>query len=129
MKKTLGQLLRYGIIGLMSNALGYALYLGLTYVGLGPKLAMSLLYVVGVLQTFFLNRRWTFEHDGRTGQAFRRYVVLYASGYVLQLLALSFFVDWFGFPHQWVMLALIIFMALFLFAGQKVWVFRPLVPV
>ena len=124
MRTTLGQLLRYGIVGLASNALGYALYLGLSYAGLGPKLAMSLLYVLGMLQTFVFNKRWSFRHGGMHGQAFIRYIVTYGIGYFINLLALFVLVDRLGFPHQIVQAVLIVIIALFLFMLQKLWVFR-----
>ena len=124
MRTTLGQLLRYGIVGLASNALGYALYLGLSYAGLGPKLAMSLLYVLGMLQTFVFNKRWSFRHEGMHGQAFIRYIVTYGIGYLINLVALFVLVDRLGFPHQIVQAVLIVIIALFLFMLQKLWVFK-----
>ena len=124
MKKTLGQLLRYGIVGLMSNAMGYALYLGLTYMGIGPKFAMSLLYALGILQTFVFNKRWSFRHEGVHGQAFIRYGVTYGIGYLINLSALFLLVDWLGYPHQIVQAGLIVIIAIFLFMLQKFWVFR-----
>lgn len=118
------QLLRYGIVGLSTNALGYLLYLGLTALGMGPKLAMSLLYIVGVLQTFVFNRSWTFAYAGAGKAAFRRHVTLYAVGYGLNLLTLAWLVDTLHFQHQWVMAGMVVFMAVFFFSGQKFWVFR-----
>ena len=72
MKKALTQFSRYAIVGLASNAIGYVLYIGLTRLGLGPKLAMSLLYGIGILQTFLFNKRWTFGHRGAHGSVFAR---------------------------------------------------------
>lgn len=124
MRKTLGQLLRYGIVGLAANSLGYGLYFGLTYAGLGPKLAMSLLYVLGILQTFVFNKKWAFRHEGMHRQAFIRYIITYGIGYLINLLALFVLVDRLGFPHQIVQAVLIVIIALFLFMLQKLWVFR-----
>ena len=112
MKQTLKQLVRYGIVGLASNAFGYFLYLGLTYLGLGPKLAMSLLYGVGVLQTFVFNRKWSFRFSGAATPALLRYATVYAAGYGINFLALMLLVDQMGLPHQWVMGVLVLFMAL-----------------
>ncbi|MDC6166121.1 GtrA family protein [Paucibacter sp. XJ19-41] len=118
------QLLRYGIVGLSSNALGYLLYLGLTALGLGPKLAMSLLYLVGVLQTFVFNRRWTFGHGGGHGPAFGRYLAAYGLGYLLNLAVLYLLVDRWGQPHAIVQAVMIFVLAGLLFVLQKFWVFR-----
>ena len=56
MKNTLGQLIRYGIVGFLSNAVGYLLYIGVTTAGVEHKLAMTLLYALGVIQTFYFNK-------------------------------------------------------------------------
>ncbi len=120
---TLQQVARYGIVGLSANALGYLLYLALTTMHVEPVVAMTLLYVVGVLQTFIFNRRWTFEHGGRVGVAFKRYVFLYLLGYGINLAVMRLLVGAMGWPHQWVMLGLVLGMPLFFFVGQKFWVF------
>ena len=64
------QFLRYAFVGLSSNLVLYLAYLGLTALGMGPRLAMSILYAVGVTVTFAVNRRWSFSHDGLGGSAF-----------------------------------------------------------
>ena len=124
MKQTLTQLVRYGIVGVTSNAFGYLLYFGLTYLGMGPKLAMSLLYGVGVLQTFMFNKRWSFRFDGAATPALVRYATVYVLGYVINFFALILLVDRMMLPHQWVMGVLVLFMALFFFVAQKFWIFR-----
>jgi putative flippase GtrA len=128
MTSGIAQVLRYGIVGLGSNGLGYILYLGLTALDMPPKLAMSLLYMVGVLQTFVFNKSWTFRYAGRGRLAFRRHIALYAFGYGLNLLLMALFIDTLGWAHQWVMAGLVLLMAVFFFAGQKFWVFRQPAP-
>ena len=126
MKQTLTQLVRYGIVGLASNAFGYLLYLGLTYLGMGPKLAMSLLYCVGLLQTFAFNKKWSFRFDGAATPALLRYATAYALGYIVNLSALMLLVDQMGLPHQWVQGAMILVVAVMLFLAQRYWVFPQL---
>ena len=58
------QVIRFAVVGFASNLVLYLVYLGLTSIGLGHKNAMSILYVVGVLQTFVFNNKWTFRHYG-----------------------------------------------------------------
>ena len=123
MRQTVGQLTRYGVVGLLSNAVGYLLYLALTAAGMGPKLAMTLLYALGVVQTFFFNKRWSFRHGGTHGPAFVRYCASYALGYGLNLAALWVLVDRLGHPHQIVQGLMILALAVMLFLLQKFWVF------
>lgn len=124
MSTTFGQLIRYGIVGVLSNAVGYLLYLLITAAGLEHKLAMTLLYAVGVAQTFFFNKRWSFRHGGAYGSAFVRYCLSYALGYMINLLALVVFVDWLDHPHQIVQGIVVLALAVMLFLLQKFWVFH-----
>lgn len=123
MKRTLGQLIRYGVVGLTSNGIGFLLYLLLTWLGMGPKVAMSLLYVIGVVQTFFFNKHWSFSYGGKDRGAFIRYCQAYGLGYLINLAALVVLVDKLGYPHQIVQCALILLVAGMLFLLQKFWVF------
>lgn len=118
------QFARYCIVGLGSNLVLYLAYLGLTALGTAPKLAMSLLYGFGVLQTFVANKRWTFAHRGAHGTAFYRYCAAYAMGYLFNLAALHLLVDLQGYPHQIIQAIMIVLLAMMLFAAQKFWVFR-----
>jgi putative flippase GtrA len=121
--RTRGQFLRYAVVGLASNLVLYLAYLGLTMLGMGPKTAMSVLYVLGVAQTFLFNRTWSFGHDGALHGAFARYVASYAFGYLLNLAVLWIAVDRMGLPHQIVQGVMIVTLAFFLFLLQKFWVF------
>lgn len=121
---TLGQLLRFGIVGLASNGVLYVLYLFLTAQGIGPKWAMSIAYAIGVAQTFLFNRRWTFRHRGAVSAAFVRYCATYGIGYLVNLMALVALVDGLGWPHEGVQGAMILCIAILVFVLQKFWVFR-----
>lgn len=118
------QAFRFAVVGLASNAVLYLVYLGMTTAGLGPKLAMSLVYGIGVAQTFLFNKRWTFNHSGRHDAALLRYLSLYAGGYLVNLLVLAWLVDGLAYPHQIVQGIMILALAGCFFLLQKFWVFK-----
>ena len=120
------EILRFGVVGLASNALLYLLYLATTAIGVEPKAAASLIYLVGVLLTFVLNKRWTFQHEGHVRRTAARYWVAYAFSYAANMVLLIIFVDIGGFDHRVVQGVLIAVIGLVLFALQKYWVFRTL---
>jgi len=122
--RTRSQFLRYAVVGLASNLVLYFAYLGLTALGMGSKTAMSVLYVLGVAQTFLFNRKWSFGHDGALHGAFARYVAIYGFGYLFNLVVLWVAVDHMGLPHQVVQGVMILVLAAMLFLLQKFWVFR-----
>jgi putative flippase GtrA len=119
----LAKFARYGLVGLTSNLALYVVYLALTWADMGHKLSISLIYAVGVIQTYFFNRNWTFRHDGKASASFMRYVVTYAVGYIFQLGMLYLFTDVIGLPHQLVVACLIFLTAVLIFVLQTCWVF------
>ena len=118
------QFTRFIVVGFLSNFALYLFYLLFTGLGLGHKLAMTIMYLIGVTQTFIFNKSWTFEHEGAAGPAFLRYVISYALGYVINFLVLLWLVDVLGYPHELVQAAMIIFLALTFFLAQRYWIFR-----
>jgi putative flippase GtrA len=124
-KKTLRQFFSYALIGVLTNVLGYATYLTLTYLWDAPKLTMTALYLVGASIGFLANRRFTFRHDGGIGVSGVRYLLAQVAGYLLNLVLLLLFVDWFDFPHQIVQAIAIVVVAIFLFFVLRIFVFAP----
>jgi putative flippase GtrA len=117
------QFARYVLVGLLSNVILYFAYLTLTAFGVEAKLAMTALYIVGVAQTFMVNKRWTFDHRAANKATFVRYCISYALGYVINLLVLYILVDYLGYAHQFVQGMMVFGLAVMLFFLQKIWVF------
>ncbi|MFH0995207.1 MAG: GtrA family protein [Pseudomonadota bacterium] len=118
------QLIRYGVVGVVSNAAIYLIYLLITYIGVEPKTAMTLVYIIGASIGFIGNRKWTFAHRGDSSGAALRYVLAHLFGYLLNFLILFTFVDRLGYAHQWVQAVAIITVAGVLFIVFKYFVFR-----
>lgn len=118
------QLIRYGLVGMVSNLTIYFVYLLITYLGVEPKTAMTLVYIIGALIGYIGNRKWTFAHHGNFTSAALRYVSAHFFGYLLNYMILFVFVDRFGYAHQWVQAVAIIIVASFLFIVFKYFVFR-----
>lgn len=121
--RTPRQLIKYTLAGLTSNTILYLFYIALTSLNISPKPAMSLVYSLGVLLTFFLNKNWTFQSKASNHRIFR-HLLAYCLGYLLNLLILFVLVDHLGYPHQIIQGIAVICIALFLFFVQKAWVFR-----
>ena len=118
------QFSRYATIGVVSNALLYLAYLGLTGLGVGHKVSMTLVFVAGVVQTYFLNRDWSFSYKSKERSTFFKYCTVYIGAYLLSLFLMWLLVDYFGFLHQLVQIFLIILCAIVIFLSLKFWVFK-----
>lgn len=118
------QILKYALVGLLSNSCGYALYLLLTEFGTTPKLTMTTLYACGALIGFFGNRKLTFSYQGGILGSGSRFVLAQLGGYAINFLLLNLLVDRFGYPHQWVQALAILVVAAYLFVTLKFFVFK-----
>ena len=101
-----GSLTRYAVVGGLTNALGYLAYLLITALGVGPKTAMTALYLIAGLISY------------------ARYLAVHVGGYLLNFTLLLVFVDQLGLPHQLVQAAAIGIVALFLFTAFRLFVFN-----
>jgi putative flippase GtrA len=117
------QFTRFALVGVLTNAALYALYLGLTIIGVGPKAAMTAAFGTGVVVSYLFNRHWTFEHTGALTTSAPRYAGTYVIAYLVNVVSLVLLVDIAELPHEAVMLALIVGTALLTFTLQRLWVF------
>lgn len=115
----LAQIFRYCLVGVLNNLLGYLIYLGVTWLWLEPKLAVTMLYPVGALTAYFGQAKYSFSYQGRTHRGMFRYVIAHGIGYGVNLFLLYILVDKFMLPHQLVQAA-----AIFLVAGILFLLFR-----
>jgi putative flippase GtrA len=123
---TLAELVRYAIVGLILNFIGYVMYLAVTAYWLSPVVTVSIFYPLSVLAGYCAHRRHTFRHDstGLHGLKLIRYIVVYAVGYLINIALLDYLHGVLGYPHQWVQAAAIFVVAGFLFVAMKFFVFR-----
>ena len=122
-RRSATQFFRYGLVGIASNLSGYLLFVLITYWGVEPKLAMTLLYVVGATIGFIGNRQWAFAHSGTLLEAAARYFIAHMFGYLINFLILLLFVDGLDYSHRWVQAGAIFVVAGFLFVAFKYFVF------
>lgn len=117
------QLLRFGMVGLATNAAGYLVYLLVTSLGAPPKAAMTVLYAVGASLGFFGNRRYTFRHEGTALSTGWRYLLAHGCGYLLNLAIQLLVADHLGYPHELAQGLAVFVVAAFLFAAFRFVVF------
>lgn len=121
---SLSQLIKYGMVGLFSNAFGYAVYLLLTIMGCTPKLTMTALYCAGALIGFLGNSHLTFPYQGAVLGSVMRFLLVHLGGYAINYCLLAAFVDRLGYPHQWVQAIAIVLVSAYLFLTLKFFVFK-----
>lgn len=121
----LSQFRRFAVVGLLSNLLLYGAYLGLTGLGVEPKIAMTALYATGVLATYAVNNLWSFGRARLSAASFTRYLGAQGLGFAFNLGLLWVMVDFLHWPHQAVQALAIVLVAALLFGLNRYWVFAP----
>ena len=117
------QFIRWALVGVVVNVIGYIAFLGMVYAGLHHQLAATAVFSIAVLVAYVANRSWSFEHQGGVTRSFVSYMVLYLLAWVLNMLVLFIFVDVMGFHHAPVQGICILVIAGLTFIGQRYWVF------
>lgn len=81
------KLLRYGIVGVVNTVVSMVIILTLHKgLGLGLVLSNAIGYTIGLVQSFFLNRRWTFEHTGAALRAIVIYGIVVLVSFVASMI-------------------------------------------
>jgi len=122
-RSNIAQFIRYAMVGLSLNLFGFLIYLVVTWLGMEPKLAVTIFYPLAVLYGYFGNRNFTFAYKGSLRGSGSRYIMVYLFGYCINLGILMIFADYFGYAHQWVQAVSIFVVAVFLFIALKLFVF------
>lgn len=123
-KQTLKQLFLYGITGVVLNLFGFVLYLLITRFGVEPKLAMTCLYGVGVVTSFFANKYLVFRRQYAGYEVFIKFCMAHIVGYIINFLLLYYFYNLLGFAHEIVQFVAMFLVALYLFVVFKLLVFH-----
>src|SRR5215469_9445623 len=113
------QFLRFGFVGLATNGAAYSIYLLLTDFGVEPLPALTVTYTYSILQSFFLNRVWSYRDDGPAGPAFLRYCITYFLCYVLNSFLLFALTNVFRYDHKIVQAVCIVLAGIGLYFVQK----------
>lgn len=97
-RQQLGEVIRFGIVGVLATLLQYAIYLVLIH-WLAPTISMTIGYAISFAFNFVASTRYTFrvEASAKRGAGF---ALSHAVNYVLQMLMLNL-VIWLGVSKQW----------------------------
>ena len=126
-RKTLLQLVAYGLVGLANTILTVFLYwLFLDVFGWHYLLSFTISWLIGVVFTYAINAGRVFRtpdsHFNWTN--FIKYTMVYVCSYLLNTGMLWFLVSYMGFDAFWIQCTIIPFIVLFNFLGIKLWALR-----
>jgi putative flippase GtrA len=76
---------RFATVGVVNTAVGMMVIYASQRLGAGTVVANFCGYTVGLMVSFFLNRRWTFQHDGRRYATHLRFIAAFVVAYAANL--------------------------------------------
>jgi putative flippase GtrA len=117
------QMIRYGLFGLLVNLILYLLFLWMVAVGINPHLSQLLVFLMGTVMAYGLNRRYTFTDDKPWSATLPRYLLLYGSFYLISAALLALLLHA-GMPPWAGQAICIIVSAVGLFVAQKLLIFE-----
>jgi putative flippase GtrA len=93
------QWLRFATVGASNTLLSWCLYAVLEHIGIHYLLASGLAFATGALNSYALNRRWTFRSRGRHAPEIARFGAVQCIGLALDVCLLYVLVHQVGIHH------------------------------
>jgi putative flippase GtrA len=118
------QWLRFAAVGVTNTLLSTAIFAVLFHLGVHYLLASALAFAVGALNSYTLNRRWTFRSHAPRGPELARFVGVQAVGLGVNLALLAALVEVAGIRHVVAQLLAFPVASLVMFALSRQWAFK-----
>lgn len=120
--KTVAQAARYYSFGLAINVAAYGGFLLLLQTGMGVKTSFTLVFIVAITVSFWINRRYVFRSNASVSTGYALHWLNAGAAYAINLTALWIFVDRLGMLPAYVQIASTIFTSGLLFISNKVFI-------
>jgi len=102
LQNTLTQIAKFMTVGVLNTTIDAAAYFTLTrWLGLGSMLVLAkgIAYVIGMLNSFFWNRTWTFGDKGNIWRAAGLFTLTHIAALAINAGTMAFALDKLGLPE------------------------------
>jgi putative flippase GtrA len=124
MRLVLGQWLRFVAVGVSNTLLSTLVFAALFHLGVHYLLASSVAFTLGALNSYVLNRRWTFRSRERRAPELARFACVQIVGLGVDLALLSGLVELAGIPHVVAQVLAFPAASVVMFALSRQWAFK-----
>jgi putative flippase GtrA len=118
------QIINYYAVGAFVNCSGYFIFLLLVAAGGEHKLIASILYIVGVVVSYWLNGQFVFHRSAPTSFRYFRVIMMLLGGYFINIALLYVFVDVYHVSAGKVQLISIVLVSIYFYIANKFYVHR-----
>jgi putative flippase GtrA len=121
----ISQIIKYGSVGFVTNALGYMVYIVIAnIIGVSPPVAAIISGFLVISLSFYLNKRFSFGNNSKSISMAVNYYILYVSAILFHSFIIFIFSNVFGFAHEIIAGISIILISCSLFLVQKFLLFK-----
>ncbi|MFD2705773.1 GtrA family protein [Salibacterium lacus] len=86
----LGKFIKFGLVGGLNTFIDFTIFFLLSYVGIPYALCQAISYSCGVVNSYLINRQWTFDlEDKKNKKEFFRFLVVNGGTLLLSILLLQ----------------------------------------
>jgi putative flippase GtrA len=118
----IGQLFRFGCVGVIAMVLHLAVVIALVPCGVPPLWANVLAFGIAFQASYFGHCGWTFRSSGGRG-AYGRMLVVSLASFALNEAMYACLLKFASFDYRWSLALVLVVVALFTFVGSRFWVF------
>lgn len=118
------QVSRFLFVGILNTIVGVGAFYILLDLHLYYILAAILSHIIGVTNSFFWNKKWTFKSQGNTRKEGLKFFSVYGITFLVNLLLLALFVEKFNIDPKIAVIFALVIVAFISFFGHKYWSFR-----
>ncbi|MWV61333.1 GtrA family protein [Helicobacter saguini] len=81
--------IKYALVGVVNTCVGFGITILLTFLGIIPEIANVIGNAVGILNSYILNKKFTFKSQNTHKRDFTRFIIAMGISYLANLAALS----------------------------------------
>ena len=123
--RIVAQWLRFAAVGVSNTLLSTAVFAVLFHLGVPYLLGSALAFALGALNSYTLNRRWTFRSRAPRGPELARFVCVQAVGLGVNLALLAALVEVASIQHVFAQVLAFPVASIITFALSRQWAFKP----
>jgi putative flippase GtrA len=123
-RRIVAQWLRFATVGVANTLLSTAVFAALFHLGVAYLLASALAFALGALNSYTLNRRWTFQSRAPRAPELARFACVQAVGLGVNLALLAELVEVADIPHVVAQVLAFPVASVITFALSRQWAFK-----
>jgi len=123
--QTIGQLVKYGLVGISNTLITLAIiFVFMKLFNFSYIISNAAGFLFGFINSFILNRMWTFKSKNSMGRESIFYILIFAVCYMLQLILLVVLKEKLQIKPEYAQIIAIVFYSILNFSGNKFITFK-----